>query len=168
MKAEIDAAAQFLTQLISQNQPRNIPDDCLNTFRNCLVKLLVENFQVKFLSWIYSVYVLILLAPWHLCQQGHWFPANPNRGQAYRCIRLNGNSCADPIISRAASEVGLKYSELKLPVELTLWVDPLEVSCRYYLLQCKMFIIVILNSFLYFQVWRKWRFLLYSCFFSQW
>jgi len=107
MKAEIDAAAQFLTQLISQNQPRNIPDDCLNTFRNCLVKLLVENFQ------------------------GHWFPANPNRGQAYRCIRLNGNSCADPIISRAASEVGLKYSELKLPVELTLWVDPLEVSCRF-------------------------------------
>jgi len=73
---------------------------------------------------------MLILPPSKIFQQGHWFPTNPNRGQAYRCIRLNGNSCADPIISQAAFKVGLKYSELKLPVELTLWVDPQEVSCR--------------------------------------
>ena len=41
--------------------------------------------------------------------------------------------CPDPIIERAANETGLKYSELNLPVELTLWVDPKEVCCRYVL-----------------------------------
>jgi len=46
MKAEIEAAAQFLTQLVSQNQPRNIPDDRLNTFRTTLIKLMEESFQV--------------------------------------------------------------------------------------------------------------------------
>jgi len=107
MKAQVEAAAQFLIQLISQNQPRNIADDRLQQFKMNLINLLEQSFQ------------------------GHWYPGNPERGQAYRCIRLNSGSCADPIINRAALEVGLEYAELKLPVELTLWVDPHEVSCRF-------------------------------------
>lgn len=63
--------------------------------------------------------------------QDHWFPERPQKGQGYRCIRLNGFSCPDPLIYKAASQTGLDYGDLKLPVEFTLWVDPLEVSCRY-------------------------------------
>lgn len=36
----------------------------------------------------------------------------------------------DPTIEQAASEIGLTYEQLQLPVELTVWVDPKEVCCR--------------------------------------
>lgn len=62
--------------------------------------------------------------------QDHWFPEKPQRGQAFRCIRLNGGSRPDPLIEKAASRTGLDYCDLKLPVEFTMWVDPKEVSCR--------------------------------------
>lgn len=65
MKAEIEAAAHFLTQLISQKQPRNIPEDRLNTFRINLVKLLGESFQVKYKGHIKSA---TLMAPLYLHQ----------------------------------------------------------------------------------------------------
>ncbi|KFP23690.1 Protein BTG2, partial [Colius striatus] len=60
----------------------------------------------------------------------HWFPEKPFKGSGYRCIRINHKM--DPIISKAASHIGLSLSQLYqlLPSELTLWVDPYEVSYR--------------------------------------
>lgn len=107
MRNEIEAAARFLTQLVSQNQPANISESQLTEFRSHLIRLLEERFN------------------------DHWFPERPQKGQGYRCIRLNGFSRPDPLIHKAASETGLDYGDLKLPVEFTLWVDPLEVSCRF-------------------------------------
>ncbi|KAG9334484.1 hypothetical protein JZ751_007567 [Albula glossodonta] len=54
----------------------------------------------------------------------------PQKGSGYRCIRINHEM--DPIISRAASRIGLNSYQLYqlLPRELTLWVDPYEVSYR--------------------------------------
>ena len=46
MKAQVEAAAQFLIQLISQNQPRNIADDRLQQFKMNLINLLEQSFQV--------------------------------------------------------------------------------------------------------------------------
>ncbi|KAJ0062007.1 hypothetical protein NL108_014916 [Boleophthalmus pectinirostris] len=63
--------------------------------------------------------------------KGHWYPDNPSKGQAYRCIRLNKFYTQDPEILRACQESGIEYKDLKLPDELTLWVDPGEVCCRY-------------------------------------
>ena len=63
--------------------------------------------------------------------QDHWFPENPDRGQAFRCIRINSNSRPDPLIEKAAFDTGIEYCDLRLPVEFTMWVDPKEVSCRY-------------------------------------
>ena len=37
----------------------------------------------------------------------------------------------DPILYKAAKESGIDFHALDLPSELTLWVDPSEVSCRY-------------------------------------
>lgn len=45
--------------------------------------------------------------------------------------RVNENSRKEPTIERAARECGLKYVDLNLPVELTIWVDPEEVCCRF-------------------------------------
>ncbi|KAG8234187.1 hypothetical protein J437_LFUL007347 [Ladona fulva] len=63
--------------------------------------------------------------------QGHWFPDRPARGQGYRCIRVNGSDRSDPILRKAAIDCGLKYEDLCLPPELTVWVDPEEVACRF-------------------------------------
>ncbi|XP_056367465.1 protein BTG2 [Oenanthe melanoleuca] len=60
----------------------------------------------------------------------HWFPEKPSKGSGYRCLRISHG--LDPIISRAAGQTGLSLAQLLqlLPSELTLWVDPFEVSYR--------------------------------------
>ncbi|NWU45391.1 BTG2 protein, partial [Hylia prasina] len=60
----------------------------------------------------------------------HWFPEKPSKGSGYRCIRINHRM--DPLISKAAGQIGLSLPQLYqlLPSELTLWVDPYEVSYR--------------------------------------
>nr|XP_020633560.1 protein BTG1 [Pogona vitticeps] len=60
----------------------------------------------------------------------HWFPEKPCKGSGYRCIRINHKM--DPLIGQAAQRIGLSGQELfrLLPSELTLWVDPYEVSYR--------------------------------------
>ncbi|XP_048874365.1 protein BTG3 isoform X2 [Brienomyrus brachyistius] len=63
--------------------------------------------------------------------RGHWYPDNPSKGQAFRCIRVNKFQREDPELQRACEESGVLYKDLGLPRELTLWVDPGEVCCRY-------------------------------------
>ncbi|MBN3303335.1 BTG2 protein, partial [Amia calva] len=60
----------------------------------------------------------------------HWFPDRPQKGSGYRCIRINHEM--DPIISKVAGRIRLSSQQLYelLPRELTLWVDPYEVSYR--------------------------------------
>lgn len=53
------------------------------------------------------------------------------KGQGYRCIRVNGHNRRDATIESAANAAGVRYEDLSLPVELTLWVDPKEVCCRF-------------------------------------
>uniref|UniRef100_A0A3Q4HSW3 B-cell translocation gene 3 n=1 Tax=Neolamprologus brichardi TaxID=32507 RepID=A0A3Q4HSW3_NEOBR len=60
--------------------------------------------------------------------KGHWYPENPSKGQAYRCIRVNRFHKQDPELLRACRESGIQYSDLGLPRELTLWVDPGEYN----------------------------------------
>lgn len=62
--------------------------------------------------------------------RGHWFPEEPKKGQGYRCIRINENCSIDGSIAQACSDCSINYRSLRLPVELTLWIDPNEVTCR--------------------------------------
>ena len=63
--------------------------------------------------------------------EGHWYPDKPCKGSGFRCVRVNGEK-VDPVIVSAAFECGLVLEEVKsyLPEELTLWIDPSEVSYR--------------------------------------
>lgn len=60
----------------------------------------------------------------------HWYPDVPTKGSGFRCIRINGKM--DPIVEQAGVAVGLPPRTLRkmLPAELTLWIDPEEVSYR--------------------------------------
>lgn len=104
MLDEISAAVLFLVRLIEKSE--NFNQAQLQDFKTRLSELLVERFK------------------------NHWFPETPFKGQGYRCIRVNERDRRDATLERAAIACGLKYEDLKLPVELTLWVDPNEVCCR--------------------------------------
>ncbi|XP_073511438.1 protein BTG4-like [Phyllobates terribilis] len=66
-----------------------------------------------------------------LCKKytGHWYPETPMKGQAYRCIRINGQD-KDESILEACALSQIRYYDLALPKEFTVWIDPFEVSCR--------------------------------------
>lgn len=62
--------------------------------------------------------------------QGHWYPEEPHRASAYRCITCM--MCLDPSVRRAAELSGIDAESLytSLPEHLTVWVDPRDVSYR--------------------------------------
>ncbi|KAL1124292.1 hypothetical protein AAG570_002060 [Ranatra chinensis] len=105
MREEISAAVLFLTRLIEKGE--NFNHDQLEHFKLNLSEVLVERFE------------------------NHWFPDKPYKGQGYRCIRVNAVNRRDPTLEKAARATGIKYEDMKLPCELTIWVDPNEVCCRY-------------------------------------
>lgn len=81
--------------------------DKVEQFKHCLEQALYERFY------------------------NHWFPEQPTKGQAYRCIRLNEWDRRDITLQKVCTQCGIDYKDLQLPVELTLWVDPDEVTCRF-------------------------------------
>lgn len=109
MQDQISAAVLFLAKLIERSNTTcpSFNADQLEAFKSKLSELLNDRFA------------------------NHWFPEAPNRGQGYRCIRLNKNVKKDSILENAAKACGMSYEDMRLPVELTLWVDPHEVCCRF-------------------------------------
>jgi len=105
MRDEIAAAVVFITRIVKKNG--SLSQDQVENFSNKLTALLLEKFT------------------------DHWYQEKPLKGQGYRCIRVNSCGTCDPVLLQAAGETGLKYSDLKLPLEMTLWVDPNEVCCRF-------------------------------------
>ncbi|CAL4109726.1 unnamed protein product [Meganyctiphanes norvegica] len=105
MKEEIAAAVLFIAKLVQRGG--HMPDCYLGRFQQRLGQLLEQRFS------------------------NHWHPERPWRGQAYRCLRVNETQRREPTIEQAAKDCGLLYTDLKLPVELTIWVDPEEVCCRF-------------------------------------
>ena len=63
--------------------------------------------------------------------QGHWYPERPTKGSAYRSIRISKEK-VDKVLINAAIDVGLELQEIldTLPNDLTIWIDPGEVSYR--------------------------------------
>ncbi|XP_071536311.1 protein BTG3-like [Panulirus ornatus] len=105
MKEEISAAVLFISKLVNGNA--TVTENMMTKFEQRLRELLEERFS------------------------NHWHPERPWQGQGYRCLRVNEITRKEPTIERAAKDCGLKYKDLNLPVELTIWVDPEEVCCRF-------------------------------------
>ncbi|XP_075039130.1 protein BTG1-like [Mixophyes fleayi] len=104
MKTEISTAAAFITKLLKTSGV--IEELQLQQFCQSLQESMKDHYK------------------------HHWFPQIPCKGSGYRCLRINHKM--DPLIGRAAGHIGLSHQRLfqLLPSELTLWVDPFEVSYR--------------------------------------
>ena len=105
MKLELQSASNFLVHLIKLGR-RNLNENQLEKFRLALVEVLRRRYR------------------------DHWFPEKPFKGSGYRCIRINGKM--DPVIAQAGESCGLSAALVHstFPSELTMWIDPLEVSYR--------------------------------------
>jgi protein Tob/BTG len=107
MKLELQSAANFLVHLIRLGR-RNpaVGEQQLEKFKAAVVEVLRRRYR------------------------DHWFPEKPFKGSGYRCIRINGKM--DPVIAQAAETCGLASNLIHqtFPSELTMWIDPLEVSYR--------------------------------------
>ena len=102
MRTEIRCAVEFLSQLMTTSE---LPFQFIEPFRQRLEQLLVQRFR------------------------GHWHQEKPLKGSAYRCIRINEQM--DPLITEAAKVTGLADVAKYLPKELTMWIDPKDVSYRF-------------------------------------
>ncbi|XP_037697960.1 protein BTG4 [Choloepus didactylus] len=105
MRDEIAATVFFVTRLVKKHDK--------------LSKQQIEAFAEKLMTVLYETY------------RSHWHSDCPSKGQAFRCIRINNNQNKDPILERACAESNVNFSHLGLPKEMTIWVDPFEVCCRY-------------------------------------
>ena len=105
MKLELQSAANFLTHLVKLGR-HNINEDVLEKFRLALVEVLRRRYR------------------------DHWFPEKPFKGSGYRTIRISGKM--DPVVAQAGASCGLSAEIVHstFPSELTIWVDPLEVTYR--------------------------------------
>ncbi|XP_070700092.1 protein BTG4 [Pempheris klunzingeri] len=105
MKEEIAAAVFFVARLVKRYGC--LDNDSRECFAAALTSVLFENYK------------------------NHWHPNAPTKGQAYRCLRMNRVQLQDPVLQQACEQSAVRYDDLGLPLELTVWVDPGEVSCRY-------------------------------------
>lgn len=105
MRLEIHSAVNFLVQLLRLHH-NGLSESQLEMFKGSLSELLSHRYRY------------------------HWFPDRPHRGSAYRCLRINGSM--DPVIAEAGDAIGLPgpYLHRLFPSELTMWIDPAEVSYR--------------------------------------
>ncbi|XP_049896431.1 protein BTG4 [Epinephelus moara] len=105
MKEEIAAAVFFVARLVKRYGC--LDNDSRERFAAALTSVLFESYK------------------------NHWHLNAPTKGQAYRCLRMNRVRLQDPVLQQACERSAVRYEDLGLPHELTVWVDPGEVSCRY-------------------------------------
>ncbi|XP_063799331.1 protein BTG4 [Pseudophryne corroboree] len=105
MQEEIAATVVFITMLVKKHRKLN--------------KAQIDKFAAKLTTVLFARY------------KSHWYVENPTKGQAFRCIRINKFQAVDSVLAEACVESNVKFDDLGMPKEMTIWVDPFEVCCRY-------------------------------------
>uniref|UniRef100_A0A673G2V0 B-cell translocation gene 4 n=1 Tax=Sinocyclocheilus rhinocerous TaxID=307959 RepID=A0A673G2V0_9TELE len=66
-----------------------------------IARLAKEKFAVELTSVLFENY------------KSHWYPENPTKGQAFRCLRMNKAQTRDPVIERACRQINRYIPSLK-------------------------------------------------------
>ncbi|MEJ1272197.1 transducer of ErbB-2.1 [Cricetulus griseus] len=100
MQLEIQVALNFIISYLYNKLPRRR----VNIFGEELERLLKKKYE------------------------GHWYPEKPYKGSGFRCIHVGEK--VDPVIEQASKESGLDIDDVRgnLPQDLSVWIDPFEVS----------------------------------------
>ncbi|XP_018410128.1 PREDICTED: protein BTG3-like [Nanorana parkeri] len=104
MHEEVKLGASYIVRLLNRHQ--KLDSKQVERFTETLTAILCNKFE------------------------GHWYPDSPQKGQAYRCIRIEKNLLVDDSVLQACVKSGLRCSQLALPKNMSIWIDPKEVSCR--------------------------------------
>ncbi|XP_053307986.1 protein BTG3-like [Spea bombifrons] len=104
MHEEIKLGASYIVRLLNRHQ--RLDSEQEKTFTETLTSILRDRFE------------------------GHWYPDKPQKGQAYRCVRIEQSLLVDDSVLQACVRSGLRCSQLALPRDMYLWIDPEEVTCR--------------------------------------
>ncbi|KAM9298807.1 protein BTG3-like [Gastrophryne carolinensis] len=104
MHEEVKLGASYIVRLLNRHQKLN--SEQTERFTETLTSILCDKFE------------------------GHWYPDCPQKGQAYRCIRIEDSLQVDDSVLKACVRSGLRCSQLALPKIMYIWIDPDEVSCR--------------------------------------
>lgn len=104
MESELESGVSLITSFIQKSQIPQQSND-------------LEDFEAKLVQDLKSEYA------------GHWYPERPEKGSAFRCLRINQNG-SESLIEKAARLSGFDWITNCLPKEFTIWIDPGEVSYR--------------------------------------
>lgn len=104
MLKQIEKAVEVFRRMIF-GRSTNIPQHKLDVFVATLTDVLKDRYE------------------------NYWFPENPERASAYRCIRIN-NQSIDPVVVESLKRAKIDVVETLMSTELTIWVDPGEVYVR--------------------------------------
>ncbi|XP_076469503.1 protein BTG2-like [Babylonia areolata] len=109
MKDEVSCATKFIVGFFQKAD--DVPSNAVEKFKKCFADRLTK----KYLH--------------------HWHPQAPHRGGGFRSITIDHDSI-DPLIVGSLKDASLDSVVTdkilkKLPKELSLWVDPNEVSYRF-------------------------------------
>jgi protein Tob/BTG len=62
----------------------------------------------------------------------HWYEDSPLKGQGFRCLCVKkSENYIDTVLDQILKDTKLSISQLGLPDDFTLWIDPGEVSVRF-------------------------------------
>jgi protein Tob/BTG len=108
MKEELQAAIDFMCKRFFKPKANSQID--LNCIKQTLADILEERYK------------------------NHWYTDKPLKGQAYRCIRLRKNNdhhdyIIDLLIEKLKN-VNIDVDNSLCKMDITLWIDPGEVSYR--------------------------------------
>ncbi|CAF0748642.1 unnamed protein product [Didymodactylos carnosus] len=104
MKQEINAALDLIVSYVQRFG--KVKETNLNEFRTNLEKSLLEKYE------------------------GHWYIEKPMRGQAYRSLVFTKKNECDPIVTQACEKAAFNSILLGIQHDITIWVDPKEVTIR--------------------------------------
>ena len=106
MKLELQSASTFIVDFMRKSSHSTFTAKQLALFQASLIEVLRRRYR------------------------DHWYPEKPFKGSGYRCIRINARM--DPLIAQAGENCGLDPQLIHntFPTELTIWIDPLEVTYR--------------------------------------